>query len=93
MIDPWCNGNTADFGSVVPGSSPGGSTKGCGREIKYKEIVNTPPQATEVMLPPCALSAPPIGDSGLRSVIHSLLRNSELTRGVMVTLQILDLPF
>ena len=26
-IDPWCNGNTADFGSVVLGSSPSGSTK------------------------------------------------------------------
>ena len=25
-IDPWCNGNTADFGSVVPSSSLGGST-------------------------------------------------------------------
>ena len=23
----WCNGNTADFGSVVLGSSPGSSTK------------------------------------------------------------------
>ena len=21
---PWCNGSTADFGSVDPGSSPGG---------------------------------------------------------------------
>ena len=26
-IELWCNGNTADFGSVVPGSSPGSSTK------------------------------------------------------------------
>ena len=25
-IDQWCNGNTADFGSVVLGSSPGWST-------------------------------------------------------------------
>ena len=25
-IELWCNGNTADFGSVVPGSSPGSST-------------------------------------------------------------------
>lgn len=24
--DPWCNGNTADFGSVIPSSSLGGST-------------------------------------------------------------------
>ena len=27
MFDPWCNGNTADFGSVISGSSPDGSTK------------------------------------------------------------------
>lgn len=26
VLDPWCNGNTADFGSVIPGSNPGGST-------------------------------------------------------------------
>ena len=26
LLDPWCNGNTADFGSVIPGSNPGGST-------------------------------------------------------------------
>ena len=26
LFDPWCNGNTADFGSVIPGSNPGGST-------------------------------------------------------------------
>ena len=25
-IELWCNGNTADFGSVVLGSSPGSST-------------------------------------------------------------------
>ena len=23
---PWCNGNTPDFGSDIPGSSPGGAT-------------------------------------------------------------------
>ena len=27
MNDPWCNGNTTDFGSVILGSSPSGSTK------------------------------------------------------------------
>jgi hypothetical protein len=26
-IDPWCNGNTTDFGSVIYGSNPYGSTK------------------------------------------------------------------
>ena len=26
MFELWCNGNTADFGSVVLGSSPGSST-------------------------------------------------------------------
>ena len=26
-IELWCNGNTADFGSVVPGSNPGSSTR------------------------------------------------------------------
>ena len=26
VFDPWCNGNTADFGSVISGSSPDGST-------------------------------------------------------------------
>ena len=25
-IDLWCNGNTADFGSVIRGSNPRGST-------------------------------------------------------------------
>jgi hypothetical protein len=25
-IDPWCNGNTTDFGSVIYGSNPYGST-------------------------------------------------------------------
>lgn len=25
-IEPWCNGNTADFGSVILGSNPDGST-------------------------------------------------------------------
>ncbi len=25
--DPWCNGNTTDFGSVIYGSNPYGSTK------------------------------------------------------------------
>ena len=28
-IDPWCNGNTTDFGSVIYGSNPYGSTKPC----------------------------------------------------------------
>ena len=23
-LTPWCNGNTSDFGSDIPGSSPGG---------------------------------------------------------------------
>ena len=27
-IDRWCNGSTADFGSVCPGSNPGRSTSG-----------------------------------------------------------------
>ena len=27
-IDLWCNGNTADFGSVIRGSNPRGSTNG-----------------------------------------------------------------
>ena len=27
MIEPWCNGNTTDFGSVVLGSNPDGSTR------------------------------------------------------------------
>ena len=27
VFELWCNGNTADFGSVVLGSSPGSSTK------------------------------------------------------------------
>ena len=27
MIDPWCNGSTADFGSVSQGSNPCGSTR------------------------------------------------------------------
>ena len=31
-IDPWCNGNTTDFGSVIYGSNPYGSTK-----IPFKE--------------------------------------------------------
>ena len=26
-IEPWCNGNTADFGSVILGSNPGSSTQ------------------------------------------------------------------
>ena len=26
MIGPWCNGNTSDFGSEIPGSNPGGPT-------------------------------------------------------------------
>ena len=26
MIDPWCNGSTADFGSACQGSNPCGST-------------------------------------------------------------------
>ncbi len=26
-IGPWCNGNTADFGSVIQGSSPCGPTE------------------------------------------------------------------
>ncbi len=32
-IELWCNGNTADFGSVVPGSNPGSSTEGEAREV------------------------------------------------------------
>ncbi len=27
FTDPWCNGSTTDFGSVCPGSNPGGSTR------------------------------------------------------------------
>ena len=27
MDDPWCNGNTTVFGTVIQGSSPCGSTK------------------------------------------------------------------
>ena len=27
LKDPWCNGSTTDFGSVCPGSNPGGSTE------------------------------------------------------------------
>ena len=26
-IELWCNGNTSDSGSEIPGSNPGGSTK------------------------------------------------------------------
>ena len=26
IIELWCNGNTADFGSVILGSNPGSST-------------------------------------------------------------------
>lgn len=26
FIELWCNGNTADFGSVIPSSNPGSST-------------------------------------------------------------------
>lgn len=26
QLEPWCNGNTSDFGSEIPGSTPGGST-------------------------------------------------------------------
>ena len=33
-IEPWFNGNTADFGSVIPGSSPGGSTNP--QKLSYK---------------------------------------------------------
>ena len=29
MIGPWCNGNTSDFGSEIPGSNPGGPTIIC----------------------------------------------------------------
>ena len=28
-IVPWCNGNTGDFESLIPGSSPGGTTNFC----------------------------------------------------------------
>ena len=34
-IVPWCNGSTTDFGSVCPGSNPGGTTN-------RKEVSNIP---------------------------------------------------
>ena len=35
IIVPWCNGSTPDFGSVCPGSSPGGTTKDlCHKPLK-----------------------------------------------------------
>ena len=35
-----CNGNTADFGSVVPGSSPGSSTKAAASSASHINIQN-----------------------------------------------------
>src|SRR5699024_5050447 len=32
-IEPWCNGNTTDSGPVIPGSNPGGSTRG--KQIRF----------------------------------------------------------
>ena len=34
-IEAWCNGNTADFGSVILGSNPGASTKFAQRQVTY----------------------------------------------------------
>ena len=38
-IELWCNGNTADFGSVVPGSSPGSSTQKTGCLIQTPRLL------------------------------------------------------
>ena len=32
---PWCNGSTPDFGSVCPGSSPGGTTTGTHARVLF----------------------------------------------------------
>ena len=37
--DPWCNGNTADFGSVIRGSNPRGSTA-VNQKFKNNEDIN-----------------------------------------------------
>ena len=77
-IDPWCNGNTADFGSVVPGSSPGGST------FFERFFCGFQPDALNLQ---CLsnLAAGFGGDNDKKDIL--------LTRGVMVTLQILVLSF
>ncbi len=67
-IDPWCNGNTADFGSVVPGSSPGGSTL-------FLQILLL------------------VSIRRIKFAANPPLKGILLTRGVMVTLQILVLSF
>lgn len=41
MIEAWCNGNTADFGSVILGSNPGASTKfGLIAQLAEQQTVN-----------------------------------------------------
>jgi hypothetical protein len=35
MFELWCNGNTADFGSVVLGSNPGSSTRKGGHATAF----------------------------------------------------------
>lgn len=37
FIVPWCNGSTTDFGSVRPGSNPGGTTKNCSNHQQGKK--------------------------------------------------------
>ena len=38
MIVPLCNGSTAGFGSVSPGSNPGGSTRLCRKRLTFNEL-------------------------------------------------------
>ena len=39
FIGLWCNGNTADFGSVVLGSSPSRPTKFCNSKLLVNKLV------------------------------------------------------
>ena len=55
MFELWCNGNTADFGSVVLGSNPGSSTRKGGHATAF---------FVEPELLPAILPDPPPGKKG-----------------------------
>ena len=59
-VGVWCNGNTTDFDSVVPGSSPGMPAKFCLCSLMVKTRAYTSPKHRPDK-PACAGSSPARG--------------------------------
>ena len=74
VLDPWCNGSTADFGSAGPGSNPGGSTLKTNRHGRIQEQARRAVEAAECGAAHVASGITRQGDEGTRREVQARLR-------------------